>query len=118
MEAIAQANVRVPVEVTPQNKTLVQSQPQVSKEQLNETQNPKEAQTSKQDLMEIVQKLNSDTALNTKVKFGFHDESSTYFVSVRDAKTDEVLRKYPSDEAMSLAAKMRRLSRGLVDLQA
>jgi flagellar protein FlaG len=90
----------------------------VQKEQLNEAQNPKEAQTSKQDLIEIVQELNNDTALNTKVKFGFHDESSTYFVSVRDAKTDEVIRKYPSDEAMSLAAKMRQLSRGLVDLQA
>ena len=71
----------------------------------------------KQQLQQIVQQLNDDISLNTKLRFGFHDESSTYYVSVLDAKTDEVIRKYPSEEAMSLASKLQQISRGLIDVQ-
>lgn len=85
--------------------------------QIKEQKESQKSEISKDELIDIVNELNNDTLINTKLKFGFHDESSTFFVSVLDAKTDEIIRKYPSDEAMSLAEKMRELSGALIDTQ-
>lgn len=53
---------------------------------------------------ELVDKLNdSELAAHTKLRFGFHEQSATYYVSVIDPSTQEVLRQFPSEEAMKLA---------------
>lgn len=78
---------------------------------------PKNVQNTKQRLQDLVTTLNESPSLNEKVRFGFHDESETYFVSIIDAKTDEVIRKYPSDEAMNLSKMVYQFSGGAVDMR-
>ncbi len=64
----------------------------------------------KSKLKELVDEMNQNLdPLDTSLKFGFHDKSDTYYVSVIDANTEEVIRKFPTEEAMQLSAKMKEL---------
>jgi len=70
----------------------------------------------KKELQSIVAALNKEMApLNSDIKFGFQEEAKTFYVSVIDQQNDKVIRKYPSDEAMQLMAKMREVIGSIFD---
>ncbi len=65
----------------------------------------------KKELQHIVDQLNKEMdPFNTQIRFGFNDKIEEMYVSVIDTKSDEVIRKIPSEEAMRLAAKMREIT--------
>jgi len=70
----------------------------------------------KQELQNIVAALNKEMApMNSDIKFGFQEEAKTFYVSVVDVKNDQIIRKYPSDEAMQLMSKMREVVGSIFD---
>lgn len=64
----------------------------------------------KQELVKLTEDLNKEmNPLNINVKFGFEDKIGEMFVSVYEKDSNKLLRKIPSDEAISLMAKMREI---------
>lgn len=61
-------------------------------------------------LKEAVDELNRNMSpLNFGIRFGFSDEIDSMYVSVYERKTNKIIRKIPTDEAMQLMAKMREI---------
>ena len=84
----------------------IQEENETQKTQLERMQD--EEQKSR--LKNIVDELNKNLdPLNTSLKFGFHDDSKVYYVSVIDTHTNNIIRKFPSDEATKLSLKMKEL---------
>lgn len=70
--------------------------------------NEQNKQRTTQELNETVDKLNENMqALETNIKFGFNDKISVMFVNVMEKNTGELIRKIPTEEAMSLAERMQ-----------
>ena len=83
-----------------------------SKEEIDHTKQ----EEIKEKLKSLTEKLNKEMEpLNTSVKFGFDDKVDEMVVNVMDTKTDKVIRKIPSDEALKLMAKMREVVGMLFD---
>ena len=67
-------------------------------------------QMQKNEIKELVEQMNRNLdPFNTSLRFGFHDKSETYYVSVIDTATNDIIRKFPSEEAMDLSIKMKEL---------
>jgi len=95
-----------------QNKKAEQS---VAKEVKVDTEKTNQKEL-KQELQNIVAALNKEMApMNSDIKFGFQEEAKTFYVSVVDVKNDQIIRKYPSDEAMQLMSKMREVVGSIFD---
>ncbi len=64
----------------------------------------------RQELMQLTEDLNKEmNPLNINVKFGFDDKIDELAVSVYEKDSNKLLRKIPSDEAISLMSKMREI---------
>lgn len=64
--------------------------------------------TSTENMQEIISELNDQAAeLNTGVRFGFNDDIDGMVVTVYEKETNDVIRKIPSEEAVSLMTKMK-----------
>ncbi|MDN5376803.1 MAG: flagellar protein FlaG [Sulfurospirillum sp.] len=73
-------------------------------------QNEQSAEEIKKQLNDTVEKLNRNMeALDTNIKFGFNDKISMMFVNVMERSTGKLIRKIPSEEAMSLSEKMQEI---------
>ena len=100
-----QATKSVSKAVAHENKKAAQeSQTQPTQtQQLND-------EMKKNEVRELVESMNKNLdPFNTSLKFGFHDNSETYYVSVIDTNTNDIIRKFPSEEAMQLSVKMKEL---------
>lgn len=78
------------------------------------TKSAKESQPSESDVKDVLNKTVKDLnnqmeALETNVTFGFNDKIDTMFVSVMERSTGKMIRKIPTEEAMSLAEKMKEI---------
>jgi flagellar protein FlaG len=94
------------------NKTETQTQQEVIKEEIDTTKK----QEMRTELKSLTEKLNKEmNPLNTSIKFGFDDSVEEMFVNVMDTKTEKIIRKIPSDEALELMAKMREIVGMLFD---
>ncbi|WP_456452420.1 flagellar protein FlaG [Hydrogenimonas sp.] len=83
---------------------------QSSQEAVKESAEKADTQKLKQELQEIVDKLNKEMdPLKTSIRFGFDDNLDELYVSVIDTSNNHEIRKIPSEEALRLAAKMREL---------
>lgn len=61
-------------------------------------------------LTDTVNELNKQMdLLNTNITFGYNDKINQMFVNVIEKSTGKVIRKFPTDEAMSLSAKMKEI---------
>lgn len=84
-------------------------------EHSNETaKSARETKTDDKDvvatLSKTVKELNQQMdALDTNVTFGFNDKISTMFVSVMERSTGKMIRKIPTEEAMTLSEKMKEI---------
>jgi len=64
----------------------------------------------KKELEKITQELNKAlNPLNTTLKFRFNDKIKELTIEVVDVKKNEVIRKFPSEEALRLMEKMREI---------
>lgn len=69
----------------------------------------KEANVS-EELKNTVKELNGQMEeLGTNVTFGFNDKIDTMFVSVMERSTGKMIRKIPTEEAMTLAERMKEI---------
>lgn len=68
-----------------------------------------------QDVQKIVETLNKSLdPFNTKIKFGV-DKDDVYYVSVLEAETNRVLRRFPREQAAQLIPKMQEVAGVLFD---
>ena len=83
----------------------------------NSNQTTKSARENRQNEEEIKEAHNSTVEnlnkqmeiLDTNVKFGFNDKIDAMFVNVMERSTGKMIRKIPTEEAMSLAEKMKEI---------
>ena len=83
----------------------------------NSNETTKSVRENKQNEEEIKEALNSTVEnlnkqmemLDTNVKFGFNDKIDAMFVNVMERSTGKMIRKIPTEEAMSLAEKMKEI---------
>jgi flagellar protein FlaG len=74
----------------------------------NQTDNKIDKEHLKKELQKLVEELNKAiNPLNTSLKFKFNDKIDFLTVEVVDAKKNDVIRKFPSDEALRLMEKMK-----------
>ena len=72
--------------------------------------------SSKEEVEELVDKLNKAIApLDTSLKFGFDSSSDDFYVSVVNEKTSETIRRFPAEQASTLAEKMYEITGALFD---
>ena len=94
-------------------------QAQVKKAQTEETQkiqNQKEKEEIQQELTELAAQLNDEIApLTSDIRFGFSEEIGQLMVNVVDANTGEVIRQFPTEEAIEIMTKMKELIGMLFD---
>lgn len=92
---------------------------QVIEKEIKISSEKKGADELKQELKRLTDSLNKEMdPLGTSVRFGFDDKIEEMYVSVIDSKSNRVLRKIPSDEAIRLMAKMREITGMLFDKKA
>ncbi|WP_333803979.1 FlaG family protein [Sulfurospirillum sp.] len=61
-------------------------------------------------LSETVKELNKQMdLLDTNITFGYNDKINQMFINVIEKSTGKVIRKFPTEEAMSLSAKMKEI---------
>jgi flagellar protein FlaG len=74
----------------------------------NQTDNKIDKEHLKKELQKLVEELNKAiNPLNTSLKFKFNDKIDFLTVEVVDTKKNDVIRKFPSDEALRLMEKMK-----------
>lgn len=106
MPKVIQGETRPLSEGTSAQKMLTNSEPQTStnKSETNETgQKP-----TIQQIETLVDEMNQMAkASNTRVSFAYSDDIGAMYVRVLDDNTGQVIRQFPSEEAMEFASKMR-----------
>ncbi len=64
----------------------------------------------------LIKQLNSALdPFQTSIKFGFDDSSKDFYVSVIEAKTNKMIRRFPAEHAQSLLPKMKEVIGMLFD---
>ena len=109
--AAKQQNTQVQTE---QKNVVKQSPVQEVKAQVDvakETDTSGQKVSSEADAKELVESLNK--ALNpfsTSLRFGFDNSSEVFYVSVIDTNTSDTIRRFPLEQASTLAAKMNEVT--------
>ncbi|MCX6052106.1 MAG: flagellar protein FlaG [Campylobacterales bacterium] len=92
-------------------------QPKVDlvKEMQQSTTKTSEKINSKEQVEDLVKKLNHAMApINTDLKFGV-DQQNIFYVSVIDTKTDKMIRRFPAEQAADFLPKMQEVTGILFD---
>ncbi|MBN2870989.1 MAG: flagellar protein FlaG [Campylobacterales bacterium] len=109
--------------VTPRNSGAemtkaapVQEKPvQEKAEAINVQPRPSRAEYEKE-MEQLVLELNrSLNPFNTSLRFGFDNSSEDFYVSVIDTKTNDMVRRFPVEEAQYLLPKMKEINGLLFD---
>lgn len=63
---------------------------------------------SKMEMEHLIANLNDEISLiSTDLRFGYNDTAEMLQVSIIDKKTDEIIRRFPTEEAVSLMTSMK-----------
>lgn len=73
---------------------------------------------SKNELHKLVEELNKNPILTTKLKFGFDENDKVFYVNIIDAETDKIIKRYPDEQAISIAKKLDELQGVIFDKNA
>jgi flagellar protein FlaG len=97
----------------------VEQQAQESQDVVKEMQESNSATevkiNSKEEVEELVEKLNDAMApITTNLKFGV-DMQDVFYVSVIEAKTDRMIRRFPAEQAFDFLPKMQEVTGILFD---
>ena len=88
----------------------------VKKEEVKKVEDNSDKEAIKQELTELAAKLNDEIApLSNDIRFGFSDEIGQMMVNIIDANTGEVIRQFPTKEAIEIMTKMKELIGMLFD---
>lgn len=90
--------------------TEVQAIPQQTEQPVEDKQLPIE---KAQQMTDSMNKFLEST--NTQLRFKLHNELNEYYVTIVDAKTDEVVREIPSKKLMDMHAAMKEFVGLLID---
>lgn len=75
-------------------------------------------QLSKMEMEHLVANLNDEMSLiSTDLRFGFNDQAEMLQVSIINKKTDEIIRRFPTEEAVALMTSMKEFIGLLFDTQ-
>lgn len=100
-----------------QQQAIEQAQiSKAKKEETKKSETTKEKEEIRQEIAQLASKLNDEIApLSNDIRFGYSDEIDQMLVNVVDANTGEVLRQFPSEEAIEIMTKMKELIGMLFD---
>ena len=100
-----------------QQETIKAAQSEKLKEkELQKIEDKEDKKKIQQELNELVAKLNKEvTPIAENIKFGFNDDIDGLMVNVVDAKTGEVIRQFPTEDAIEIMKKMKELIGMLFD---
>jgi len=88
----------------------------VKKEEILKVEASKDKEEIKQEITELAAKLNDEIApLSNDIRFGFSDEIGQMMVNIVDVNTGEVVRQFPTEEAIEIMTKMKELIGMLFD---
>jgi len=89
---------------------------EIEKKELEKLEDKEDKKKIQQELNELVAKLNKEISpITENIKFGFNDDIKGLMVNVVDAKTGEVIRQFPSEDAIEIMKKMKELIGMLFD---
>jgi len=92
-----------------------QKQDNVVKELQKEASSTNTKINSKEQVKELVEQLNNAMApMNTNLKFGV-DSQDIFYVSVIEAQTNKMIRRFPAEQAADFLPKMQEVSGMLFD---
>jgi flagellar protein FlaG len=107
------------VKTTEELQQQAVQQAQVEKSKKTETkkvEDNSDKDAIRKELTELAAKLNDEIApLSNDIRFGFSDEIEQMMVNVIDANTGDVIRQFPSKEAIQIMTKMKELIGMLFD---
>ena len=102
-------------EIQQETIKAVQSE-KVKEKELQKIEDKEDKKKIQQELNELVAKLNKEVApISENIKFGFNDDIDGLMVNVVDAKTGEVIRQFPTEDAIDIMKKMKELIGMLFD---
>lgn len=88
----------------------------VKQEEVKKVEESKDKEELRKEITELAAKLNDEIApLSNDIRFGFSDEIGQMYVNVIDANTGEVIRQFPTKEAIEIMTKMKELIGMLFD---
>jgi len=74
--------------------------------------------SSEKELKELVKDLNDSLGpFNTSIKFGFDNSSEDFYVSVLEADSNKLIRRFPAEQAFEILPKLQDVSGILFDLK-
>ena len=84
----------------------VKTQVEVAQEKSNDNK----PLTQEKDVQDLVDTLNKSLSpFNTSIRFGFDSSNDVFFVSVIDSSTNDLIRRFPAEQAESLVGKMNEI---------
>ena len=123
MDGIANVAKMQQSQISSQEQNSVSSQPRVEqqssvnvvKEMQKENTDSSQKINSKEQVKDLVEQLNKALApMNTSIKFGV-DQQDVFFVSVIEAKTSKMIRRFPAEQAADFLPKMQEVTGILFD---
>lgn len=91
---------------------------QISQDKISEadTQSKTNKVSSQKEMDALIDQLNKSlNPFNTSLRFGFDDSSKDFYVSVIDTQHNQVLRRFPLEQAEQLLPKMKEVTGMLFD---
>lgn len=109
MDIFSTTSKQVETATTPKvaNSTQVRNIEQISD---SNKVNQQSQSGSKETLKKTVDDLNDQMdILNTNISFGFNDKIDMMYIDVKEKSSGKIIRKIPTEEAMSLSEKMKEI---------
>ncbi len=98
-----------------------QSQQQAPKQDLvkqmqNEATSTDTGVDTKEQVQDLIKQLNDALSpITTSIKFGFDNKDEVFYVSVIEAKSNRMIRRFPAEQAMDFLPKMQEVTGILFD---
>ena len=106
---------RVAEQVQQVSQTQKQSTVEVAKTMAQEAENHGTKINSKEDVQDLVNKLNEALApMSTGIRFGV-DSQDIFYVSVIESETSKMIRRFPAEQAHDFLPKMQEVTGILFD---
>lgn len=99
--------LNIDTNINEQDKSILSNADNQKEDRLYTVEEP---QVLAQNLLDVIEKIDSISRLQSKTfEFSVHEDSRKSFVVVTDAETNEVIRQIPSEEVLELASKIDKL---------
>lgn len=120
MNNIAKANQPTQMTNAQNTQPKVSQTEQMQQQQMQQDQKAESSEIKKlqneSDVENLVKDLNKAIdPFNTSLRFGFDNTAEVFFVSVIDTASSKIIRRFPAEEAVSLAEKMMDVNGMLFD---